>query len=84
MLHNGSTLVLQFPQRNLGHHADVRFGSDYSEGNVPKADLVGFDLCVLATSHHSVHAYGTFGLWGSLLAGGDVVVSKGCAQVKTH
>ena len=62
----------------------MRFGSDYSEGNVPKADLVGFDLCVLATSHHSVHAYGTFGLWGSLLAGGDVVVSKGCAQVKTH
>ena len=42
---------------------------------------VGWDLCVLATSHHSVHTYGTFGLWGSLLAGGDVVVAKGRFQV---
>ena len=42
---------------------------------------VGWDLCVLATSHHSVHTYGTFGLWGSLLANGDVVVAKGRNQV---
>ena len=32
---------------------------------------------MLASCDHSVHAYGTFGLWGSLLAGGDVIVSKG-------
>ena len=38
--------------------------------------LVGFDLCTLASSDHSIYAYGTFGLWGSLLAGGDVIVSK--------
>ena len=38
---------------------------------------VGFDLCILASSDHSIHTYGTFGLWGSLLAGGDVIVSKG-------
>ena len=37
---------------------------------------VGFDLCTLASSDHSIYAYGTFGLWGSLLAGGDVIVSK--------
>ena len=42
---------------------------------------MGFDLCLLATSHHSIHTYGTFGLWGSLLAGGDVVVAKGRNQV---
>ena len=36
---------------------------------------------MLATSHHSVHTYGTFGLWGSLLAGGDVVVAKGRNKV---
>ena len=38
---------------------------------------MGFDLCVLASSDHSIFAYGTFGLWGALLAGGDVVVSRG-------
>ena len=65
----------------MGHHPDVRFGADFSAQKVSKADLVGFDLCVLATSHHSVHTYGTFGLWGSLLAGGDVVVTKGRVEV---
>ena len=39
--------------------------------------LVGFDLCILASCDHSIHTYGTFGLWGSLLAGGDVIVAKG-------
>ena len=53
------------------------FGVDYSKDHVEATDLVGFDLCVLAQADHSIHTYGTFGLWGSLLAGGDVVVSKG-------
>ena len=39
--------------------------------------MIGFDLCVLASSDHSVFTVGTFGMWGSLLAGGDVIVSKG-------
>ena len=68
----------------MGHHPDVRFGADFSAQKVSKDDLVGFDLCVLATSHHSVHTYGTFGLWGSLLAGGDVVVTKGRVEVGLH
>merc|ERR1711976_750083 len=63
-------------KENLNHD-DVRFGSDYSQANLNETDLVGFDMCVLANSNHSIHAYGTFGLWGSLLAGGDVVVPKG-------
>ena len=46
-----------------------------------QGDQVGWDLCVLATCHHSVHTYGTFGLWGALLAGGDVVVAKGRNKV---
>ena len=44
---------------------------------------VGWDLCVLATSLHSVHTYGTFGMWGSLLAGGEAVVARGRVQVGT-
>ena len=58
-------------------HDDVRFGFEYSTDNVEEADLVGFDLCVLASADHSIHTYGSFGIWGSLLAGGDVIASKG-------
>jgi len=63
-------------KENLGKHQDVVFGEDYRKENVDKSDYVGFDLCTLASSDHSIYAYGTFGLWGSLLAGGDVIVSK--------
>jgi len=69
---------------NLSHHPDVIFGTDYSQKRVDKGDLVGWDLCVLATSDHSVHTYGTFGLWGSLLAGGDVVASRGRSDTLTE
>ena len=40
-------------------------------------DLAGYDLCLLASCNHSIHTYGTFGAWGSLLAGGDVIVPTG-------
>ena len=39
--------------------------------------MPAFDLCLLASSNHSIHTYGTFGLWGSLLAGGDVIATTG-------
>ena len=64
-------------QENLAKHPDVMFGADYSGRRVNKVDLVGFDLCVLSASHHTVITYGTFGLWGSLLAGGEVIAAKG-------
>ena len=60
------------------------FGTDYSQKRVANSDLVGWDLCVLATSNHSIHTYGTFGLWGSLLAGGDVVASRGRSDTLTE
>ena len=37
----------------------------------------GFDLCVLASSSHTIFAYGTFGQWGALLAGGQTVTAVG-------
>ena len=40
-------------------------------------DMVGFDLCAMASCDHAAFMLGTFGLWGALLAGGDVVVAKG-------
>ena len=61
----------------MDKHEDVRFGSDYSTGRISNSETIGFDLCVLAKSDHSIFSVGTFGMWGSLLAGGDVIVSKG-------
>ena len=61
----------------MDKHEDVRFGSDYSTGRISNSEIIGFDLCVLAKSDHSIFSVGTFGMWGSLLAGGDVIVSKG-------
>ena len=41
------------------------------------ADFVGFDLCVLASSDHTIITYGSFGMWGAILSGGDVIAAKG-------
>ena len=62
-------------QENLGNNSDVMFGSDYSSLSVPPPDhigdwsltviiqklknVVGFDLCVLASSDHTAISYGT-------------------------
>ena len=40
-------------------------------------DFVGFDLCVLASSDHTLITYGSFGLWGAILSRGDVIAAKG-------
>ena len=61
----------------MANHSDVRFSVDYLEENVLKEDYKGFDLCVLASSDHTVITYGTFGRWGAQLSGGDVIASKG-------
>ena len=66
-----------FSQENFEKHPDVRFAYKYSDANMKKEDFAGFDLCVLASSDHSIFDYGSFGMWGALLAGGDVIVSKG-------
>ena len=43
----------------------------YSEGNSPEVDL-----SILASCNHSVMTVGTFGWWGSFLAGGETVYYK--------
>ena len=40
--------------------------------------LSGTDLALLSAANHSILTYGTFGMWGALLAqGGEVVIPKG-------
>ena len=45
-----------------------------------KEDFVGFDLCVLASSDHTIITYGSFGLWGAILSRGDVIAAKGTSN----
>ena len=40
--------------------------------------LAGTDLAMLSLADHSILTYGTFGMWGALLAkGGYVIMPKG-------
>ena len=64
-------------QKNFAKYTDIKFAREYSLKNVKKDDLVGFDLCVLASSDHTLITYGSFGLWGAILSGGDVIAAKG-------
>ena len=63
--------------RNLANHSDVWFSVDYMKKNVLKKDYKGFDLCVLASSDHTVITYAIFGRWGAFLSGGYVIAPKG-------
>ena len=47
-----------------------------------KEDYKGFDLCVLASSDHTVITYGTYGVWGALLSRGDTIAAKGTNKEK--
>ena len=42
-----------------------------SGGNSPEEDLA-----ILASCNHALIGYGTFGVWGGFLAGGEVVVPE--------
>ena len=42
-----------------------------SGGNSPEEDLA-----ILALCNHALIGYGTFGVWGGFLAGGEVVVPE--------
>ena len=44
---------------------------------------VALDLAILAACNHTIFDYGTFGEWGAILAGGEVVVYNMVANNKT-
>ena len=46
-------------------------------------EFLGIDLALLAQANHSIMTYGTFGLWGALLAGGKVVFPKSHQEFET-
>ena len=50
------------------HSAQLCLHFYFLGGNNPEEDLA-----LLASCHHTLLGYGTFGLWGGVLAGGEVV-----------
>ena len=73
----GKAIIDATFQGNFANHSDVRFAEEYRLKNMKKEDFVGFDLCVLASSDHTIITYGSFGLWGAILSRGDVIAAKG-------
>jgi type III secretory pathway component EscU len=46
-------------------------------------EFVGIDLALLVQANHSIMTYGTFGMWGALLAGGLVVYPVTHMKIET-
>jgi len=62
------------------HHlaaAGVHFPGDYTRAPSHGITALGLDLALLSLSSHTIMDYGTFGLWGGLLAGGDILAPRG-------
>lgn len=39
--------------------------------------VLGIDMAILSLAHHSILSYGTFGMWGALLANnGETIIPK--------
>ena len=71
------TLINENFQDKFSKYSDIKFAQEYRIKNMKKEDFVGFDLCVLASSDHTLITYGSFGLWGAILSRGDVIAAKG-------
>ena len=48
----------------------------YKNGNI-----LGEDLALLANCNHTIMSFGTFGMWGAMLAGGNVVLPSQILEV---
>ncbi len=45
-----------------------------------KIVILGIDIGMLSLANHSIMTYGTFGMWGAILAGGKTVLPKSHAM----
>ncbi|CAG9766778.1 unnamed protein product [Ceutorhynchus assimilis] len=62
--------------QHFGRKPDVYVAS-YKTKNTP-----ALDLALMAACNHSIFDYGTFGEWGSILAGGETVYSNMTQNIK--
>ena len=61
----------------LGNYSDTFFSGDFIRAPPTGPTSLGVDLALLSLANHTVMDYGTFGLWGGLLAGGDIIAPTG-------
>ena len=64
-------------EKKLGRIDGVVLAGTQLVGVDDGLDPVGVDLCILASSNHSIISQGQFGLWGSFLASGDIFSEYG-------
>ena len=63
---------------------DVAFAGHFQTAPYPYSFSkdIGEDLCLLSACNHTIMSFGTYGLWGALLAGGQVVLPYQIVYVK--
>jgi hypothetical protein len=44
--------------------------------------IAGVDLAMLSQANHSILTYGTFGMWGALMAGGEALMPRSHINTK--
>ena len=64
----------------MEHSKDT--GADVCLPAASSSDDMGQDLSLLAACNHTIMSFSSFGLWGALLAGGQVVLPKQIMEVK--
>ena len=68
---------IAWTKTQLGNHSDTFFSGDFLLAPPSGHTSLGVDLALLSLANHTIMDYGTFGLWGGLLAGGDIIAPTG-------
>ena len=59
---------MEWGKKKFGKRKDVFFTET---GNKTSEEAIGYDLALIASSDHTIITRGTFGMWASLLCGGE-------------
>ena len=68
---------IAWTKTQLGNYSDTFFSGDFLLAPASGPTSLGVDLALLSLANHTIMDYGTFGLWGGLLAGGDIIAPTG-------
>jgi len=64
-------------RNHLGRRNDTFFPGSFIAAPPDGPTALGVDLALLSLCSHTIMDYGTFGLWGGLLAGGEILAPTG-------
>ena len=68
---------IAWTKTQLGNYSDTFFSGDFITAPASGPTSLGVDLALLSLANHTIMDYGTFGLWGGLLAGGNIIAPTG-------